>query len=90
MNESTIFLQLNPDEIAYFKFILEGYDGLASVTTIDRKLGLVALCHPASLAEEVRELLSGLACEITFLESHPATDSEPSAIFCKNLEITRA
>lgn len=90
MTETTRFLQLRPDEIAFFKFIVEGYDGLASLTTIDRKTGVVALCYPASLNNEVNDLLSGLATEIAFTESHPVSECEPSLIFCNAMENCRA
>lgn len=90
MNETSRFLQLNPGEIAFFKFIVEGYDGLASLTTIDRKTGVVALCYPASLSNEVNDLLSGLATEIAFTESQPISECEPPFIFCKAMENCRA
>ena len=53
-------LCINPQRIAFLKFILEGYDGLATVTTLDRKDGLVRLVYPESRSREFDELLNEL------------------------------
>ncbi|MBI1921937.1 MAG: DUF4911 domain-containing protein [Geobacter sp.] len=90
MHEITRFIRLKPDDIAYFKFIVESYDGLASLTTIDRKIGVVALCYPASLASEMNSLLSGLSSEIAFAECRPASECDPSSIFRLDMENCRA
>lgn len=40
------------DKIALLKFILEGYDGLASLSTVDNKNGsLVLRCYPSCYDE---------------------------------------
>lgn len=71
MEESIKYIRVQPTEIAFLKFLLEGYDGLASLTTVDPKIGIVSLCFPASLLIEVNEVLSGLAGEIAFAEIPP-------------------
>lgn len=48
----TMFATTPPAKIAFLKFILEGYDGLALLSTADRDSGLVSLhYHPACRAE---------------------------------------
>ena len=53
-------IRVNPQRIAFLKFILEGYDGLATVTTLDRKDGLVRIVYPESRNREFGELLNEL------------------------------
>jgi hypothetical protein len=47
--------------IAFLKFIVESYDNLALVTTLDAGLGLVQLQVPPGCEATVRELLDDLA-----------------------------
>ena len=53
-------VRIKPERIAFLKFILEGYDGLATVTTLDRKKGLVRLIYSESRTEEFNSLLQEL------------------------------
>lgn len=40
-------LQISPDRIHYLKFILEGYDGLAILSTVNARQGIVEVrCSP--------------------------------------------
>ncbi len=57
---SSIQLKISPDRIHYLKFILEGYDGLAILSTVDAGLGIVEIHYPP----EVENDLSGLLAEI--------------------------
>ena len=59
-----LFLRINTAEIGYFKFLLEGYDGLAVLTTIDVTQGLVRLVIPVSRYPEVIQVLENLAVEL--------------------------
>ncbi len=57
---SVLFARIPIARVAFLKFILEGYDGLAGLTTIDRKNGLVAMsCFP-DCREELVALLDSL------------------------------
>jgi hypothetical protein len=58
----TFYLRIGPDRIALFRFLLEGYDGLAVLSTMDAKDGLVRLIVPASRYTELWELLFAI-CE---------------------------
>ena len=55
-----LYIRVNPKGIAFLKFILEGYDGLALVTTLDRRDGLVRLLVPAARHDELWRLLAEL------------------------------
>ena len=56
-----LYIRIDPKSIAFLKFIIEGYDGLALLTTIDRRDGLVKLLVPTSRHDELWKLLAELA-----------------------------
>jgi hypothetical protein len=57
------FFRIPPRHIAHFQFIIEGYDGIATVSTIDSKAAVVVLCIPAGLEGFVDDVLQALARE---------------------------
>jgi hypothetical protein len=59
-----IILRISPSRIAFLRFIFEGYDGLAVVSTIDPKEGVVRIWFPPSAGHDVVKLLNELAGEL--------------------------
>lgn len=57
--------RIDPREIAYLRFILEGYDGLAVLTTLDPEAGIVSLYISPECEKEVDGIIRGLSKEIT-------------------------
>ena len=55
-------------DIAYFKYILEGYEGFATVTTIDKDKSVVQLSIAPDLDSDVGVLLEALKGEIDICE----------------------
>lgn len=55
-----IELQIDPGRIHFLKFILEGYDNLALLSTRDRRTGLVEVITTHEQEEETRLLLQDL------------------------------
>ena len=55
-----IALRLDPKDINYFNRIMEGYEYLGMVSTLDRKAGLVVVRTTADFADEVRAVLAHL------------------------------
>lgn len=53
-------MTIAPARIGFFRFILEAYDNLAVLTTLDEKTGLVVLRYPPEAATEVATLLAAL------------------------------
>ena len=64
------YLLIRPEKISWLRFILEGYDGLAILTTISAEKGLVRLQAVESGFEETMRLLAALADDLTLLVSH--------------------
>ncbi len=50
-------------EIGYLRFILESYDGLAFVRTLDSREALVEIAFPESRRRDAEALLAALAVE---------------------------
>jgi len=57
-------IRVDRREIAFLKFILEAYDGIAVLTTVDPALGVVLLRIPPGCIEEVEAILDSLKKEI--------------------------
>jgi hypothetical protein len=59
------YLLIRPEKIGWLRFILEGYDGLAILTTISAEKGLVRIQTLDSRLEETMCLLAALAGDLT-------------------------
>ncbi len=57
-------LRVNRRDIAFLKFILEGYDGLAQLTTVDPAMGKVSLMIAPGCEATARALLEDLKKEL--------------------------
>lgn len=57
-------MRIAPNRIHFLKFILEGYDGLAVLSTIDRHDGIVELRYPPDLEDDLSTLLRDLGPSI--------------------------
>jgi len=57
-------IQIDPRQVHYLKFILEGYDNLATMSTVDRRQGIVELYIPSGNEDLVQELLASIKTEI--------------------------
>ncbi|AIH03402.1 DUF4911 domain-containing protein [Thermodesulfobacterium commune] len=71
MRSGYFLVKVNPSQIAFFKFILEGYDHLSSLTILDPKSGLTKIYfYPKNLIF-VNDLLEYLKekLEIEILET---------------------
>jgi len=56
-----LYLGIIPGRFHFLKSILEGYDGLAILSSVDGKIGTVRLRYPAESEVLLFELLSALA-----------------------------
>jgi hypothetical protein len=56
-----LYLGIAPHRFHFLKFILEGYDGLAILSSVDGKKGTVRLRYPVESEPLLFELLSALA-----------------------------
>jgi len=63
VRSESLYLYLSPARISLLRFLLEGYDGLAILTTIDCKAGLVRLLFPHSRYTELMGFLAAVASD---------------------------
>ena len=55
---------IDPYQIHYLRFIIEAYEGIAVVTTLDPKSGLVQLSIAPGCEEDVLEILQAESAEL--------------------------
>jgi hypothetical protein len=72
INESSAMLlryfRVDRRDIGYFRFTLDAYEGLATLSTLDARNGIVVLSIPECFADDVDDLLTALAHEISLTE----------------------
>ena len=59
-----LFYRIYPYEIHYLKFILEAYEGLATLTTLNSRTGLIQLAVPPGRRDSLESLLEALGREL--------------------------
>lgn len=69
------YIRIDRREICFLKFILEAYDGIASITTVNPDLGVVRLNIPPGCVEDVEIILQDLKKNI-IIEDASAETSE--------------
>jgi len=65
MDTQSRYLRLRREDIAYFKFIIESYEGMAVVRTKDRSEAVVELMIAPGWEKDVAVVLEGLQNEIS-------------------------
>ena len=71
---SLLRLEITPERIHFLKFILEGYDGLAIMSTIDARQGIVEIYYPPEVENDLNKLLRHIKPQI---EKNTAKDLTP-------------
>ena len=64
MDTTRWYFKVKRRDIAYMKFILESYEGLGVLRTIDPRSGIVEVMVPPGLEEDLEMVLEGLGDEI--------------------------
>lgn len=59
-----LYIRVHRKDIAYLKFILEGYDNLALLTVVDKYEAVLHLSYGPGRQEEILEFLEGMSKEI--------------------------
>jgi len=68
MNLCEIFLELLPEDIAYLKFIMESYEGVGIVRTVDQKRAIVDLLVVEDFMQTALSILASLQQEVCIVE----------------------
>ena len=67
----TIFLRVRKEKIGWLKFIIEGYDGLATLSTLSVSEGLIKIWTTKSCLAQLFALLNAVAEEVTPFPTPP-------------------
>lgn len=70
------YFRLDRRHLAYLTFIVESYEGLATVTTLEPRETLVSITTLPSRAAELNELLAALGEEIPMTETAYAAEGD--------------
>ncbi len=57
------YLRLRSQDVALFKFVIEGYEGLATVTTIERRAAVIRISVPGESSRQVDEIIAAIIRE---------------------------
>lgn len=69
MEDSYVYFKISPNHTNYVNRILEGYEYLGVMTTVNREEGLCMVRSTPDTAPLVREILSSLPIELTLVEA---------------------
>ena len=56
-------LRVDRRDIFYIHYIMEGYDGLSTVSTLDQSMGLIQLHYPETCRNDLSDLIRALQTE---------------------------
>jgi hypothetical protein len=63
-NLHPLFLRISPGRFHFLKFILEGYDNLAILSSVDSREGIVVIRYPEGHKAELFALLGDIAPDL--------------------------
>lgn len=72
MENDAVYIEIDPHDVNYVNRILESYEYLGVLTTIDTRRAVCCIHSTADTKNEVREILSGLDIPVRFLTEEEA------------------
>ena len=60
-----LYLRISPGKFHFLKFIIEAYDNIAILSSVDNREGIVVLRYSEGHKKEVFSLLSSIAVQLT-------------------------
>ncbi len=64
----TRYFQADRRELVVMKFILEAYEGMSTLSTVDNKAGIVKLTVPVGFTADMAELIDALRQQLRLVE----------------------
>jgi len=74
MDACEIYLQVQPEDIAYIQAIFESYEGVGIVRTVDRRKAIIALLLVEDFLQTVRTILASLNNEVPLTVIPPPSE----------------
>ncbi len=72
MGNDAVYIEIDPHDVNYVNRILESYEYLGVLTTLDTRRAVCCIHSTADTKNEVREILSGLDIPVRFLTEEEA------------------
>lgn len=72
MENDAVYIEIDPHDVNYVNRILESYEYLGVLTTLDTRHAVCCIHSTADTKNEVREILSGLDIPVRFLTEEEA------------------
>lgn len=72
MENDAVYIEIDPHDVNYVNRILESYEYLGVLTTLDTRRAVCCIHSTADTKNEVREILSGLDIPVRFLTKEEA------------------
>lgn len=72
MENNAVYIEIDPHDVNYVNRILESYEYLGVLTTLDTRRAVCCIHSTADTKNEVREILSGLDIPVRFLTEEEA------------------
>ena len=63
-----IYFEIRTEDIAYVKFVVESYEGVGLIRTVDRKKAVIVVLIVEDFLADGRALLASLQSEINLIE----------------------
>ncbi|MDY0162841.1 DUF4911 domain-containing protein [Desulfobotulus sp.] len=67
METESLFFRMDRKEIGYLRFLLEAYEGMAALSTLDREQGVVMVRMAPGCAALVEEVIASFGPEAVFI-----------------------
>ena len=71
-----IYLRIQREDVALLKFVIESYEGIGIVRTIDRKKATVVVLTMPDLVHHIRAVLGSLREHIDWYEISPPAEQD--------------
>lgn len=68
LEPSVRFFKVDRRDLVYLKFVLEAYEGMSTLSTVDQKEGIVRLSIPSGFEKDMHLLINALSAEIPLTE----------------------
>ncbi len=68
LEPSVRFFRVDRRDLVYLKFVLEAYEGMSTLSTVEPKEGIVRLSIPAGFEKDMHLLIDALSTEIPLTE----------------------
>ena len=72
MENDAVYIEIDPHDVNYVNRILESYEYLGVLTTLDTRRAVCCIHSTADTKNEVREIFSGLDIPVRFLTEEEA------------------